>query len=73
MIARIYSAAVRGVDATLVDVEVAFRELPDDPMATSKTLVVGLPDAAVRESIERVNFSLLSCEFLKPKGTHVIN
>ena len=49
MITRLYSAALRGVDAQEVEVEVNVRgsEKP-------QVIVVGLPDAAVRESSQRV-------------------
>lgn len=48
MLARIYSCAVIGLDGVVVEVEVdAGRGLP-------KMTIVGLPDAAVQESRERV-------------------
>lgn len=49
MITRLYSAALRGVDALEVEVEVNVRgsEKP-------QVIIVGLPDAAVRESSQRV-------------------
>lgn len=68
MIAKVYSAAVQGVDATIVEVEVAVRMAQED-----KTIIVGLPDAAVRESVERVNFALQACGFFKQSGAHVVN
>lgn len=49
MITRLFSAALRGVDAREVEVEVNARGA-DKPMV----VVVGLPDAAVRESSQRV-------------------
>ena len=49
MIARLFSAALRGVDAQEVEVEVNARGA-DKPII----IIVGLPDAAVRESSQRV-------------------
>lgn len=49
MITRLFSAALRGVDALEVEVEVNARGA-DKPMV----IIVGLPDAAVRESSQRV-------------------
>lgn len=49
MITRLFSAALRGVDAQEVEVEVNARGA-DKPMV----IIVGLPDAAVRESSQRV-------------------
>jgi magnesium chelatase family protein len=49
MITRLFSAALRGVDAQEVEVEVNARGA-DKPMV----VIVGLPDAAVRESSQRV-------------------
>jgi len=49
MITRLFSAALRGVEAQEVEVEVNARGA-DKPMI----IVVGLPDAAVRESSQRV-------------------
>ena len=51
MLAKALSAAVYGIDANLIDVEVDFSgiKLQDD-----RFYMVGLPDSAVRESRERV-------------------
>ncbi len=68
MIAKVYSGAIQGISATLVEVEVASR-LSEEP----KTIIVGLPDTSVRESTERVNFALNSYNFYRQDGTHVVN
>ena len=47
---RLYSSTVLGVDGVEVEVEVDFR-----PMAEKRTFIVGLPDAAVKESGQRVD------------------
>ena len=45
MLARVYSCAVIGLDGVVVEVEVDY---------TSGMTIVGLPDAAIQESRERV-------------------
>lgn len=52
MLARVYSGALRGIDAFLVTVEVDLQ--PGSPVWT----IVGLPDAAVQESRERVRTAI---------------
>ena len=49
MLAKIYSAAVYGVDAYEVEIEVNVG--PGKPVM----IIVGLPDAAVKESRDRFN------------------
>lgn len=48
MLARVYSCAVIGLDGVVVEVEV------DSGQGLPKIIIVGLPDAAVQESRERV-------------------
>ena len=52
MLARCYSGAINGVEATRVEIEVY------STRATSSFAVVGLPDAAVREAKDRVSTAL---------------
>ena len=52
MLAKIYSAAVYGVDAYEVEIEV--NAGAGDP----KMVIVGLPDAAVKESKDRVRTAI---------------
>ncbi|PKL75049.1 MAG: magnesium chelatase, partial [Candidatus Melainabacteria bacterium HGW-Melainabacteria-1] len=60
MIAKIYSAAILGVDAYLVEVEVdIFWGLPGISL-------VGLPDTAVQESRERVRSAIKQSGFEFP-------
>ncbi len=53
MLARVFSCAITGLSGTIIEVEVdsSFSEEP-------KTIVVGLPDAAVQESKERVRSAI---------------
>ena len=53
MITRLFSATLRGIEAREVEVEVNARGA-DKPMTT----IVGLPDAAVRESSQRVHSAI---------------
>ena len=63
MLATIASAALQGIDAELVLVEVNTNEAGEP-----KLILVGLPDAAVKESDDRV-FSALSNSGFKPPRT----
>jgi magnesium chelatase family protein len=63
MLATIASAALQGIDAVLVHVEVNTGEAGEP-----KLILVGLPDAAVKESDDRV-FSALSNSGFKPPRT----
>jgi magnesium chelatase family protein len=67
MLVIVRSAVLSGLDARLVDVEVSL--LPGLPRFT----IVGLPDAAVRESRERVKSALRHAAFPPPKGAITIN
>ena len=67
MLARIWSAAIVGIDAVKVGVEV------DVAGGLPKTIVVGLPDAAVQESKERVKAALKNSGFAFPVRKIVIN
>ena len=67
MLAKFYSAAVYGVDAYEIEVEV------NDGQGKVETVVVGLPDTAVKESRDRVTTALANSGFKKPKGRLTIN
>ena len=54
MLAKVHSGAVYGVDAYPVEIEVNTGR--GDP----QTVIVGLPDAAVKESKDRVNTAILN-------------
>jgi magnesium chelatase family protein len=68
MITRLFSAALRGVDAHEVEVDVNARE-SDNPL----TLIVGLPDAAVRESSQRVLSAMAASSLSLGLGTKTVN
>ncbi len=71
MLFKARSAAVYGIDAHLIDVEVDFSGVPNATDATFST--VGLPDAAVRESRDRVRAAIKNSGFDLPPTRIVIN
>src|SRR5258708_30188977 len=67
MLAKILSAAVYGIDANLIDVEV---DLSGTVAEEDRFHTVGLPDAAVRESRDRVRAAMKNSGDLIPP-THI--
>jgi magnesium chelatase family protein len=67
MLAKFYSAAVYGVDAYEVEVEV--NGAGGDP----KLFIVGLPDTAVKESLHRVTTAIQNSGLHWPRGRTTIN
>ncbi len=67
MLARVCAAAVNGIEAYPVEVEV------NDGWGDTKIIIVGLPDAAVRESQDRVLTALNNSGFKFPMGRTTIN
>ena len=67
MLIRIPSASLHGIEAYLVEVEV------DISAGLPAFIIVGLPDAAVRESKERVRAALRNCGFDFPAKKIIIN
>jgi magnesium chelatase family protein len=67
MLFRIASAALMGVDAYPVEVEV------DVSFGLPQFVIVGLPDAAVRESKERVQAALKNCGYESRPSKIVVN
>lgn len=68
MMTRLYSSTVLGVDGVEVEVEVDFR-----PMAEKRTFIVGLPDAAVKESGQRVDTAIQNSGLPFQQGIFVVN
>ncbi|MFQ5381736.1 MAG: magnesium chelatase domain-containing protein, partial [Dehalococcoidia bacterium] len=66
MLARVLSCAVIGLDGDLVEVEVDIGRAMEPRMT-----VVGLPDAAVQESRERVRAALKNSRFSMPHPSRV--
>ncbi|MBA3882920.1 MAG: YifB family Mg chelatase-like AAA ATPase [Chthoniobacterales bacterium] len=67
MLAKIYSAAVYGIDAYEVEIEVNAGR--GDP----KIIIVGLPDTAVKESQDRVTTAIANSGYFWPRGRTTIN
>ncbi|HYY99027.1 MAG TPA: magnesium chelatase domain-containing protein, partial [Pyrinomonadaceae bacterium] len=60
------SAAVYGIDADLVEVEVDLTPARGESDSASSVTIVGLPDAAVRESRERIRAAVNNSAFFFP-------
>ena len=68
---RVFSAALHGVDALEVEIEV--NETTSNEMQ-SLTVIVGLPDAAVRESRDRVWTAIANSAYpINPGGRTTVN
>ncbi|MDI6799207.1 MAG: YifB family Mg chelatase-like AAA ATPase [Actinomycetota bacterium] len=67
MVARIYSSALYGMEASLVEVEADL--INGLPAFT----IVGLPDAAIQESRERVKLSIINSEYEFPLKRITVN
>ena len=68
-LAQLFAAAVEGVDGYLVHVEVNRAE---PTTGQGRTTVVGLPDSAVRESIDRVTPALFNTGLSHRPGDHIV-
>jgi magnesium chelatase family protein len=67
------SAAVYGIDAELIEVEVDLTPRTGDSQHDTIVTVVGLPDLAVRESRERIRAAINNCGFFFPVHKTTIN
>src|SRR6516225_11359262 len=65
---RVRSAAMYGIDAHLIDVEVDMY-----PSSNRDFVTVGMPDTAVRESRERIKSALINSGFGYPSKSVTIN
>ncbi len=68
MLARLHSVALEGIDGIVCEVEVDVNR-----GGFEKTIIVGLPDAAVKESTERVKSAITNCGFKYPKTQSLVN
>ncbi len=68
MLAKLYTYSLLGIDANPVEVEVDI-----SPGALPKTILVGLAEAAVRESTHRVERALVNSGYNRPIDRIVIN
>lgn len=67
VLARVQSSAIFGIDGIPLSVEV------DNYPGMNKITIVGLPDAAVKESQERVGSAIKNSGFRVPRGVTVVN
>ena len=68
MLARIHSAAMVGIKAVPCEVEVDVGR-----GGFERSTIVGLPDAAVKESVERVKSAITNCGYPYPRIASIIN
>jgi len=73
MLFRTLSAAVYGIDADLVDIEVDLTPVRGESDQPPSVTIVGLPDAAVRESRERIRAAINNSSFFFPFHKTTIN
>ena len=68
MLAHVHSFLLQGIEAVACEIEVDAAE-----RGIAKTTVVGLPDASVRESIERVRSALINSGYTFPCTRLLVN
>ncbi len=68
MLAKLQTFALSGIDAIPVEIEV-----DASPSGLPKTVLVGLPEAAVKESTHRVERAMVNSGFQRPQNRIVIN
>ncbi len=68
MLARLHSVTLIGIEGFVCEVEVDVAR-----GGFEKTLIVGLPDTAVKESTERVKSAIVNSGFKYPKTQSVVN
>lgn len=72
MLFKTLSAAIFGIDAYIVDVEVDLAPRSGD-QSQLPFIMVGLPDAAIRESRERIRSAITNCEYYFPIHRVTVN
>lgn len=73
MLVKIYSAAIQGIDVKTVEIEVQVKESYEAEKKDNITVIVGLPDAAIRESRERIFTAIIESGYAPPYGRTTIN
>jgi magnesium chelatase family protein len=68
MLAKLHTFSLLGIDALPVEVEVDV-----SPGAIPKTILVGLPEQAVKESTHRIERAMVNSGFVRPHDRVVIN
>jgi magnesium chelatase family protein len=67
------SAAVYGIDALLVDIEVNLQPVKNEADTAPPVLIVGLPDTAIRESRERIRAAITNSSYFFPFHKTTVN
>ena len=67
------SATVYGIDALVVDIEVALRPPSGDNDQSPNMTIVGLPDTAIRESRERIRAAIMNSRYFFPIQKITVN
>jgi magnesium chelatase family protein len=67
MLIKTFGSAVYGVEATTITIEVNWMTTAKDPT------IVGLPDSAVKESLQRVESTIKTNGFVMPRTKVVVN
>ena len=68
MLARLHSVTLEGIEGIVCEVEVDILR-----GGFEKSIIVGLPDAAVKESIERVRSAIVNSGYSHPRTASLIN
>ena len=68
MLARLHSVTLDGIEGVICEVEVDVGR-----GGFEKSIIVGLPDAAVKESTERVRSAIVNSGYKHPKTASLIN
>lgn len=68
MLARVQSFVLQGIDAVSCEIEI---DVTDTSL--EKDSIVGLPDAAVRESLERVRSAIVNSGYRLPQGRMLVS
>ena len=68
MLAKLATYSLLGIEAAAIDVEVDI-----SPGSLPKTILVGLAEAAVRESVHRIERAMVNSGYIRPIDRIVIN
>lgn len=68
MLAKVFSCALLGLEGAVVEVEADL-----NPRSLPSVTIVGLPDAAVKESTERVRAAIYNSGLTYPRGRLTVN
>ena len=73
MVSKVFSGTVIGIDAWIIEIEVDISVSGGVPGREGMVSIVGLPDAAVKESRDRIFPAFISSGFVPPRGFAVVN